>query len=107
MISKNFTLTQGDSLEFTITIEDTQIAPDDIVFSVVDNVNSEEPVIVKSLAEGDIERTEDEGFVYHVYIPYTDTDDLKILNYYYQISLLFGAVHETVAEGKFVITPEV
>ena len=42
MISKNFTLTQGDSLEFTITIEDTQLAPDDIVFSVVDNVNSEE-----------------------------------------------------------------
>lgn len=107
MISKNFTLTQGDSLEFTITIEDTEIAPDDIVFSVVDNINSEEPVIVKSLTEGGIEREGDEDYIYRVYIPYTDTDDLKILNYYYQISLLFGSVHETVAEGKFVITPEI
>ena len=106
MISKNFTLTKGDSLEFTITIEDTEIAPDDINFIVKDNVNSLTHVIKKSLAAHEIERTEDEGYVYQIYIPSTDTDDLKILNYIYQIELIFGSVHETVAEGKFLITPE-
>ena len=106
MITKNFNLTKGDSLEFTITIEDTEIAPDDITFIVKDNVNSIAHVIKKTLIAHEIERTEDEGYVYQIYIPSTDTDDLKILNYIYQIELIFGSVHETVAEGKFIITPE-
>ena len=87
MITKNFTLTKGDSLEFTVTIEDTEIAPNDIIFIVKDNVNSTTAVIEKSLQDEEIERTEDEGYVY-------------------QIELIFGSVHETVAEGKFLITPE-
>lgn len=106
MINQNFTLTKGDSLEFTVTIEDTEIAPNDIIFIVKDNVNSTTAVIEKSLLDEEIERTEDEGFVYKIYIPSTDTDDLKILNYIYQIELIFGSVHDTVAEGKFIITPE-
>lgn len=106
MVYQNFTLTKADSLEFTITLEDAEIAPDDIIFTVKDNVNSKKIDIQKSLSEGEIQRTEDEGYVYQIYIPYTDTDDLKILNYIYQIELIFGSVHETVAEGKFIITPE-
>lgn len=106
MIKQNFTLTKGDSLSFTITIEDTEIAPDDITFTVKDNVNSVSSVILKSL-NGGITRTEDEGYVYEVFIPYTDTEDLKLLNYIYQIELTFGADRETVCEGKFIITPEV
>lgn len=106
MINQNFTLTKGDSLSFTITIEDTEIAPDEITFTVKDNVNSVSSVILKSLNNG-ITRTEDEGYVYEVYIPYTDTEDLKLLNYIYQIELTFGADRETVCEGKFIITPEV
>lgn len=106
MINQNFTLTRGDSLEFTITLEDTEIAPDDIIFIVRDNVNSTVNVIKKSLVEQEIERIEYEGFVYKIYIPSTNTDDLKLLNYIYQIELVFGSVHDTVAEGKFIITPE-
>lgn len=106
MINQNFTLTKGDSLSFTITIEDTEIAPDDITFIVKDNINSNTEIIKKILDEG-ITRTEDEGYVYEVYIPYTDTEDLKLLNYIYQIELTFGADRETVCEGKFIITPEV
>lgn len=106
MVFQNFTLTKSDSLEFTITLKDTEIAPDDIIFKVKDNVNSSVTVISKSLSDEEIERTDDEGFVYKIYIPSTDTDDLKILNYIYQIELVFGSVHDTVAEGKFIITPE-
>lgn len=106
MTNQNFTLTKGDSLEFTITLEDTEIAPNDIIYIVKDNVNSQSPVISKSLSKGEIERTEDEGYVYKIYIPFSDTEDLKILNYIYQIELIFGSVHDTVAEGKFIITPE-
>ena len=106
MVSQNFTLTKGDSLEFTITVLDTEIAPSDIILTIKDNVNSTNAVITKSLSDHEIERTEDQGFVYQIYIPSTDTDDLKILNYIYQIELIFGSVHDTVAEGKFIITPE-
>lgn len=106
MINQNFTLTKGDSLSFTITIEDTEIAPDDITFIVKDNVNSDKEIIKKSL-NGGITRTEDAGYVYEVFIPYTDTEDLKLLNYIYQIEITFGADRETVCEGKFIITPEV
>lgn len=106
MVSQNFTLTKGDSLEFTITLLDSEIAPSDIILTIKDNVNSTNAVITKSLSAHEIERTEDQGFVYQIYIPSTDTDDLKILNYIYQIEIIFGSVHDTVAEGKFIITPE-
>lgn len=107
MISQNFTLTRGDTLEFTITIEDTQTEPDEITFTVVDSTVKKTPVIIKKLSEEEIVKTEDEGLVYRVFIETEDTDYLKLLNYYYQIELQFSDTVETVAEGKFVITPEV
>ena len=107
MVNHNFTLTRGDSLSFNITFEDAEIAPDNIIFTVKDNVNSTSAVITKSLSAGTITRTTDEGFVYNIYLPYTDTDDLKYLNYIYQIEVIFGADHETCVEGKLIITPEV
>lgn len=107
MVFQNFTVIKGDSLTFTITFEDSQIAPDDIIFTVKDKVSDTTPVIQKKLSEGDITRTQDEGFVYSIYLPYTDTEDLKLLNYIHQIEVIFGADHETVAQGKIIITPEV
>lgn len=107
MVNQNFTLTRGDSLSFNITFEDAETAPDNIIFNVKDNINSATATITKSLSAGTITRTADEGYVYNVYIPYTDTDDLKLLNYIYQIEVIFGADHDTVVEGKLVITPEV
>lgn len=106
MVNQNFTLVKGDSLEFTITLEDAEIAPDNIIFTVKDNVNSTTPVITKSLVAGEIERTSETEFIYQIYIPFTDTEKLKILNYIYQIELTFGSVKETPVEGKFIITPE-
>lgn len=107
MVFQNFTITKGDSLTFTITFEDTQIAPDDIIFTVKNKSSDTNAVIQKKLSEGDITRTTDEGYVYSIYLPYTDTEDLKLLNYIHQIEVIFGADHETVAEGKLIITPEV
>lgn len=106
MVTQNFTLTRGDSLTFTITFEDTQIAPDDIIFTIKESITDKQYIIQKTLDDGDITRTADEGFVYSVYLPYTDTEDLKLLNYIYQIEVIFGADHENVVEGKLVITPE-
>lgn len=106
MVNYNFTLTRGDSLSFNITFEDSEIAPDNIIFTAKDNINSTEAVITKSLSTGTITRTSDEGFVYNIYIPYYDTDDLELLNYIYQIEVIFGSDHETCVEGKLIITPE-
>lgn len=106
MVYQNFTVTKGDSLNFTITFEDALVAPDDIIFTIKENINDGQYIIQKKLSKGDITRTADEGFVYSIYLPYTDTEDLKILNYTHQIEVIFGADHENVAEGKIVITPE-
>lgn len=107
MVNHNFTLTHGDSLSFNITFEDAEIAPNDIIFAVKDNCNSSDAVISKSLNDGTITRTQDSGYVYNIYIPYYDTDDLELLNYIYQIEVIFGSDHETCVEGKLIITPEV
>lgn len=107
MIYQNFTITKGDSLSFTLTFEDTEIAPSDIIMRVKDKVSDSTAVLEKSLLKGDITRTTDEGFVYAIYLPYYDTDDLKLLNYIYQIEVIFGSDHESVVEGKLIITPEV
>ena len=106
MVNQNFTLTRGDSLTFTITFEDSEIAPDDIIFTIKENITDKQYIIQKTLTDDDITRTTDEGFVYAIYLPYTDTEDLKLLNYSHQIEVIFGADHENVAEGKIVITPE-
>lgn len=106
MVNQNFTLTKGDSLEFTITLEDSEIAPTDIAFIVKDNVNSVTPTLTKLLSKGEIERISETEYIYNIYIDYTESDQFKLLNYIYQIELTFGSTKDTVVEGKLVITPE-
>ena len=106
MVNHNFTITKGDSLQFTITIEDTQVEPSDIIFTVKDESFDGEDVIHYSLLHGEINRKQEEGYVYSIYIPYYTSEKFKLLNYIYQIELVFGGDHETVAEGKLIVTPE-
>ena len=109
MTNKNFTLTRGDSLEFRLNFLDTLQEPDELYFTVKDKSSDTTFVIQKSLDDG-ITRVydeEDETISYDVYVPHTDTSDLKLLNYIYQILAVFGSDYETVAEGKVIITPEV
>ena len=62
MVNHNFTITKGDSLQFTITIEDTQVEPSDIIFTVKDESFDGEDVIHYSLLHGEITKS----ITYHI-----------------------------------------
>lgn len=105
MLNQNFTVVRGDSLQFKLNILDSETLPDNIYFQVKNKSSDTTSVLMLELDDG-ITKVEDENS-YIVYIESSCTADLELLNYIYQISLLYGADYETVVEGKLVITPEV
>ena len=109
MNTKNFTLTRGDSLEFRLNFLNAAQEPDELYFTVKDKSSDTTFVIQKTLDDGITKVSDEESDVisYDVYVHHTDTSDLKLLNYIFQILAVFGSDYETVAEGKLIITPEV
>ena len=105
MINQNFTVVRGDSLQFRLNFIDTETEPDDLFFTVKDKSSDTTAVLQKRLDDG-IEKVEDE-ISYDFYLEHTDTEDLKLNNYIYQILALYGSDYETLVEGKLIITPEV
>ena len=105
MINQNFTLPKGDSLTFKITLVDADSAPDNIYFTVKKNSQDSTLTLQKYIGNG-ITRTEDEGYVYEVYVAANESDKLELLNYIYGIKLIYGGEENTEVEGKLVITPE-
>ena len=76
-----------------------------IYLGVKDKSSDTTSVLQLQLNDG-IEKVEDMDS-YDVFIPSMDTEDLELLNYIYQISVVYGSDYETIVEGKLVITPEV
>lgn len=106
MINQNFTLTRGDSLEFRLNFIDIDTAPDALYLTVKDKSSDTTYVLQKSLDDGITPVTGDD-ISYDLYLSHSDTEDLKLLNYIYQILAVFGSDYETIVEGKIVITREV
>ena len=105
MLNQNFTLVRGNSLQFKLNILDTTAIPDNIYLQVKNKSSDTTSVMMLELNHG-ITKVEDENS-YMVYIEASESAKLELLNYIYQISLLFGSDYETVVEGKLIITPEV
>ena len=105
MLNKNFTLVRGNSLQFKLNILDEESIPDNIYLQVKNKSSDTVSVIMLELGKG-ITKIEDENS-YLVYIDGLTSAKLELLNYIYQISLLYGSDYETVVEGKLIITPEV
>lgn len=106
MINKNFTLPKGDSLNFTITLVDAETAPDNIYLTVKKNSQDKKPILQKYIGNGITRTSDTDKIAYDVYLPYTDTEDLELLNYSYAIKIIYGSEQNTEVEGKLVITPE-
>lgn len=106
MVNQNFTLTRGDSLEFRVNFIDIETAPDALYFTVKDKSSDTTYVLQKAIHDG-ITPVAGDDISYDFYLSHTDTEDLKLLNYIYQILAVFGSDYETIAEGKIVITREV
>ena len=105
MLNQNFTLVRGNSLQFKLNILDSSDIPDNIYLQVKNKSSDTTSVIMLELDKG-ITKIEDENS-YIVYIDGETTTALELLNYIYQISLLYDSDYETVVEGKLIITPEV
>lgn len=105
MLNQNFTLVRGNSLQFKLNILDTTEIPDNIYLQVKNKSSDTTSVLMLELEHG-ITKIEDENS-YLVKLEAEDTAPLELLNYIYQISLLYDSDYETVVEGKLIITPEV
>ena len=104
MVNKNFTIVRGNSLQFRINFVDAESLPDEIYFILKNKSNDTTSILQLKIDDG-ITKVEDMDS-YDVYIPASDTADLELLNYIYQIAVEYGSDFETVVEGKLIITPE-
>ena len=104
MVNQNFTLTRGNSLQFRLNFVDAESLPDNLYFILKDKSSDTTAVLQLELDDG-ITKVEDADS-YNFYIPASDTEDLQLLNYIYQISMLNGSDYDTIVEGKLIITPE-
>ena len=104
MVNQNFVLTRGNSLQFRLNFVDAETLPDNLYF-ILKNKSSDTQSILQLELDDGITKVEDEDS-YDFYIPASDTNDLQLLNYIYQISMVNGSDYDTIVEGKIIITPE-
>ena len=104
MVNKNFTLTRGNSLQFRVNFVDADSLPEQIYFILKDTSSDTTKILELSLNDG-ITKGEDLDS-YDFYIAAEDTEGLELLNYIYQIYVVYGSDVETIVEGKLIITPE-
>lgn len=104
MVNKNFTITRGNSLQFRLNFVNAESLPDQITM-IVKNKNSDTTSVLELSINNGIYKVEDVDS-YDFYIPAIDTEDLELLNYIYQITVVYGSDYDTVVEGKLIITPE-
>lgn len=104
MVNQNFVLTRGNSLQFRLNFVDAETLPDNLYF-ILKNKSSDTQSILQLELDDGITKVEDEDS-YDFYLPPSGTDDLQLLNYIYQISMVNGSDYDTIVEGKLIITPE-
>ena len=105
MINQNFTLVRGNSLQFKLNILNSITVPDNIYLQIKNKSSDTTSVLMLELDNGITKVPNENSYI--VYVEAADTAPLQLLNYIYQISLLYGKDYETVVEGKLIITPEV
>lgn len=104
MVNKNFTIVRGNSLQFRLNFINAESLPDQITM-IVKNKSSDTTSVLELSINNGIYKVEDLDS-YDFYIPAIDTEDLELLNYIYQITVVYGSDYDTVVEGKLIITPE-
>lgn len=101
---RDTTLVIGNNVTFKIKLNESLLsgaeltAPDNIKFTCKKALSDTEPVFQVDLTDG-ISLIENTTYEYIVNVPATDTSDLTEGNYYYDITLYFGAAVYTVMMG--------
>lgn len=104
MVNKNFTIVRGNCLQFRLNFINAESLPDQITM-IVKNKSSDTTSVLELSINNGIYKVE-YADSYDFFIPAIDTEDLELLNYIYQITVVYGSDYETVVEGKLIITPE-
>lgn len=102
MVNKNFTIVRGNSLQFRLNFVDATMLPDKIYLILKNKSSDTQPTLQLSLGEG-IEKVQDLDS-YDFYMTPSQTGELQLLNYIYQIAMITGSDYETIVEGKLIIT---
>lgn len=103
MVNNNFTIVRGNSLQFRVNFVDAVMLPDKVYLILKNKSSDSQSVLQLSLGHG-IEKVQDLDS-YDFYMTPTQTGNLELLNYIYQIAIITGSDYETIVEGKLIITP--
>ena len=103
-MKKNFEIIRGDTLIFTITIENLEQDLDSCYFSCKKTIDDETYSFQKSLGNG-IEKVETEK--YKVRVAPEDTKSLEVGHYIYDLQIGIGEDIYTIMTGPFVINKEI
>lgn len=104
MVNKNFTVVRGNSLQFRLNFVDADSLPETINLILKNKSSDSESILELELNDG-ITKVENMDS-YDFYISPSDTAELELLNYIYQINISYGSDVDTIVEGKLIITPE-
>ena len=104
MVNQNFTVVRGNNLQFRINFIEAETLPDDINLICKDKSCSKNLTFKLELGDG-ITKVEDEDS-YDFYVSPLTTSKLQLLNYIYQVNVVYGSDKDTIVEGKLIITPE-
>ena len=104
MVNKNFTIVRGNSLQFRVNFINADSLPEHINLILKNKSSDIEPLLELALNDG-ITKVSGKAS-YDFYIEASDTADLELLNYIYQIVVSYGSDIDTIVEGKLIITPE-
>jgi len=100
----NIEMTKGDTLAFGIEILELGSAPDSIFFTVKKNFDDDTILIQKTLQRGITPAGENK---YRIRVAPSETEELEIGKYYYDIEITKNGDTYTVAKGILTIEYEV
>lgn len=104
--------TRGDTIQFKFQRKNKndesviETKPDQMWFTVKENVNTKSKVIQKTLTDGSIIFSENDSF-YHITIDPIETTNLAYASYPCDIQIKIGNVIKTIKKGELKITEEV
>lgn len=108
MSNKNIEIFKGTTLAFALEFEGITQQLESIYFTVKRDLDSDEPIIQKSLNDGiSVVDILDNSISYRVRVAPADTSNIEVGNYYYDLQISINGDVFTILNGKLKIKQDV
>ena len=101
----NLEMTKGDSFYLGFEILDLGGTLNSAYFTIKQNFDDTTPLVQKSLSSGiTLDHYSGTNYYYKVHLLHTDTDDLELGQYYYDLQITKNSDTYTILKGIFSLT---